>query len=200
MDGMCGVAKILCEPRTQFPGCRKYQSSGQKGVEFGAIPCKALAIWWFKECLHHASRLRMDFYLNVSMYKSGLAEALAALRPKTKMARVREVMPVIEQRIAAGVRIPDILKALKDSGLELTEATLRNYLYRYRKKQGKVSAPASIQTARFVTYERDVASSMSSEPVSMEELDRLMKPDVAKQAEDLVRYERLARHQRRGRK
>ncbi|WP_234909671.1 hypothetical protein [Xanthomonas citri] len=68
------------------------------------------------------------------MPKSDLTQALTAIEPKTKAAKVREVMPVIEQRIAAGVRIADILKTLKDSGIDLTEATLKSYLYRYRKK------------------------------------------------------------------
>jgi hypothetical protein len=35
-------------------------------------------------------------------------------------------MPVIEQRIAAGVGVADIVHALNESGLELTEATLRH--------------------------------------------------------------------------
>lgn len=68
------------------------------------------------------------------MPKSDLTQALTAIEPKTKAAKVREVMPVIEQRIAAGVRIADILKTLKDSGIDLTEATLKSYLYRYRRK------------------------------------------------------------------
>jgi hypothetical protein len=36
--------------------------------------------------------------------------------------------------------------------------------------------------------------------MSMQELDRLMKPDPAEQAEKLARYERLAKQQRRSRK
>ncbi|WP_231674477.1 hypothetical protein [Ralstonia pseudosolanacearum] len=71
------------------------------------------------------------------MPKSDLTQALTAMEPKTKAAKVREVMPVIEQRIAAGVRIADILKTLQGRGIDLTEATLKSYLYRYRRKQGK---------------------------------------------------------------
>jgi len=40
------------------------------------------------------------------MPKSDLTQALTAIEPKTKAAKVREVMPVIEQRIAAGVIRP----------------------------------------------------------------------------------------------
>ncbi|WP_197343433.1 conjugal transfer protein TraD [Ralstonia pseudosolanacearum] len=146
------------------------------------------------------------------MRKTDLTQALTAIEPKTKAAKVREVMPVIEQRIAAGVRIADILKALKDSGIELSEATLKSYLYRYRKKQGRAvgrqaepvgsrsdSAPVSTQPGESVSYETEPEPSTSSGPVSMQELDRLMKPDPAKQAEDLAHYERLAKQHRRSR-
>ncbi|KLA87922.1 conjugal transfer protein TraD, partial [Xanthomonas euvesicatoria] len=37
-------------------------------------------------------------------------------------------------------------------------------------------------------------------PISMQELDRLMKPDPAKQAQDIARYERLAKQKERSRK
>lgn len=73
----------------------------------------------------------------IEMTNGDLAQALTALEPKTKVARVREVMPVIEERIAAGVRIADIAKTLQDSGIDLTEATLKSYLYQHRKKKRK---------------------------------------------------------------
>lgn len=145
------------------------------------------------------------------MPKSDLTQALTAMEPKTKAAKVREVMPVIEQRIAAGVRIADILKTLQGRGIELTEATLKSYLYRYRKKQGKAGRrqkefvgtrrsadlPAS-QPGESVSYETDgLETSRSRGPISMQELDRLMKPDPAEQAEKLARYERLGKQQRR---
>lgn len=69
------------------------------------------------------------------MPQRDVVQALTALEPKTKAAKVREVMPLIEQRISAGVRIVDVLKALRESGIDLTEATLKSYLYRYRQKQ-----------------------------------------------------------------
>ncbi|MGU7843617.1 conjugal transfer protein TraD [Burkholderia sp. AW33-5] len=141
-----------------------------------------------------------------------LTQSLTAIEPKTKAAKVREVMPVIEQRIAAGVRIADILEALQGSGIELTEATLKSYLYRYRKKQGKavgrqvelvgtrrsVGVLASSQPGESVSYETEApGTSPSRGPISMQELDRLMKPDPAEQAEKLARYERLGKQQRR---
>lgn len=153
------------------------------------------------------------------MPQRNLIQALTALEPKTKAAKVREVMPVIEQRIAAGVRIADVLKALKAGGIDLTEATLKSYLYRYRQKQDKTArrqAPPSVQqfdATRPVEVSRshptDPAGLVETEssgapasrgPVSMQELDRLMKPDPAEQAGKLARYERLAKQQRRSRR
>ncbi|MGY2492757.1 conjugal transfer protein TraD [Cupriavidus sp. CP313] len=146
------------------------------------------------------------------MPNSHLEQALRALEPKTKAARVREVMPVIEERIAAGVRIVDILKILQDSGIDLTKATLNTYLYQYRKKrkpvgrQGPVSQraaapPASVQAGESDSYETDSPETpVSRGPISMLELDRLMKPDPAKQAEEMAYYERIAKKNRRSRK
>ncbi|AKK65921.1 conjugal transfer protein TraD [Xanthomonas citri pv. mangiferaeindicae] len=148
------------------------------------------------------------------MPKSDLTQALTAIEPKTKAAKVREVMPVIEQRIAAGVRIADILKTLKDSGIDLTEATLKSYLYRYRRKhqaktKGQQSAsrtvgmptPPQPGESESVSHETDsVETPTSRGPISMQELDRLMKPDPAEQAEDIARYERLAKQKERSRK
>ncbi|KLB39547.1 conjugal transfer protein TraD, partial [Xanthomonas euvesicatoria] len=61
--------------------------------------------------------------------------------------------------------------------------------------------PASSQSDESVSDE-----TYSSEPptprgpISMQELDRLMKPDPAKQAQDIARYERLAKQKERSRK
>ncbi|WP_044044174.1 hypothetical protein [Caballeronia insecticola] len=153
------------------------------------------------------------------MPQRDVMQALTALEPKTKAAKVREVMPLIEQRISAGVRIADILKALRESGIDLTEATMKNYLYRYRQKQQverettgqKIQSNAKHASATDPVSQRHYSDSSSitdsdssaqvasHRPISMQELDRLMKPDPAEQAEKLARYERLAKQQRRSR-
>ncbi|MDR5769654.1 conjugal transfer protein TraD [Caballeronia sp. LZ028] len=153
------------------------------------------------------------------MPQRDVMQALTALEPKTKAAKVREVMPLIEQRISAGVRIADILKALRECGIDFTEATLKSYLYRYRQKQQverettgqKIQSNAQHSSATDPVSQRhhsDSSSITDSDPstqvashgpISMQELDRLMKPDPAEQAEKLARYERLAKQQRRSR-
>ncbi len=152
------------------------------------------------------------------MTQRNLIRTLTALEPKTKAARVREVMPVIEQKIAAGVRITDILQALNRGSIDLTAATLKSYLYRYRHKQDPATRPARPSAQRsYVTrpvnisppHQAHQSASDHSDPsertdarapISMQELDRLMKPDAAEQAEKLAHYERLAKQQRRSRK
>ncbi|MGW8346797.1 conjugal transfer protein TraD, partial [Xanthomonas axonopodis pv. khayae] len=54
--------------------------------------------------------------------------------------------------------------------------------------------PASTQSGESVSYETDSAETPTSRgPISMQELDRLMKPDPAELAERAARYERLAK-------
>jgi hypothetical protein len=101
---------------------------------------------------------------------------------------------------------------------------LKSYLYRYRQKQqveeetAEQKLPANVQqpSATEPVSQRHYSDSSSvsdsdlsthapsqglpHEPMSMQELDRLMKPDPAEQAEKLARYERLAKQQRRSRK
>ena len=58
--------------------------------------------------------------------------ALSALAPKTKARRFCLVLPAIERKIREGVRHAEIIRALREQGLEFTEATYFNYLQRYR--------------------------------------------------------------------
>lgn len=138
------------------------------------------------------------------MSKTDPLEALSNIKPQTKAAQVRQLFPVIEEKIAAGVRIADITKALNDSGIEISEGTLKTYLHRFRKKQ--TSAPrqtASAQAAPDMhtkSSEPKPAQESPHSPISPENLESLMKPDPQTQAADLARYERLAKQQRRSRK
>lgn len=166
------------------------------------------------------------------MTKSDPKQAVRDTEPTTKAARLRDVMPEIEKKLAVGVRLRAIHLALTGAGLDLTLQTLKTYLYRYRKKQrarttghqtalGAPAAgggPVSSQVGESVLLEAQPPKMHASpkpqettqestqqttplrEPISMQELDRLMKPDPVQQAEKLARYERLAKQQRRSRK
>ena len=65
--------------------------------------------------------------------------ALSALKAKTKVGQLRELLPLIDIKIAAGERHEDILEILEQNGLSMSFETYKTTLYRIRKKQ--VSPP-----------------------------------------------------------
>jgi len=69
----------------------------------------------------------------VMVKQRSLRSALEKIEAGSKAGRLRALMPDIEHRIAAGVRIADIVHALNVNGLPITAATLKSYLYRFRK-------------------------------------------------------------------
>lgn len=126
--------------------------------------------------------------------------------PTTKAAQLREVMPEIEMKLAAGVQLVTLHQALTNAGLDLKFQTLKTYLHRYRKKQQMKSVnqpamPAGPQPADTPAPLQAASAPLATDTprgqISMQELDRLMKPDPTDQAEKLARYERLAKQQRR---
>lgn len=140
------------------------------------------------------------------MIKSDAQQAIEQTAPTTKAAQLREVMPQIEAKLAAGVRLGTIHRALVEAGFELTFQTLKTYLYRYRKRRRvKPAAPASPRPGPSVSYQAgprapDSGRAAPRELLSIQELDRLMKPDPAELGERIARYERLAMEKERSRK
>ncbi|VVE59122.1 conjugal transfer protein TraD [Pandoraea sputorum] len=138
--------------------------------------------------------------------KTDAQQAIQQTAPTTKAAQLREVMPQIEKKLAAGVQLGTIHQALTDAGFELTFQTLKTYLYRYRKQRraksaGRQAEPVDSRTAAAPASPRPEASVPSAtdagpprprEPLSVQEIDRLMKPDPAELAERIARYERIA--------
>ena len=59
--------------------------------------------------------------------------AIETLEAGTKAARLRILMPDIEERLTAGARISDLVRTLTENGLPISTATLKSYLYRFRK-------------------------------------------------------------------
>jgi hypothetical protein len=131
------------------------------------------------------------------MTNTDLHQALSGMAPKTKAARVRLVLPLIEQKIAEGVRIADMLAALHDAGIAISLATLKSYLYRYRKKQAAQAPSAGRAGLASASGDPAPAAAAPAATLSLQALDRLMKPDPARQADELAHYERLARQQSR---
>jgi len=68
-----------------------------------------------------------------------LKSSVSNLQAKTKAAKLRALMPVIEAKVSEGVRHAEIILALNEQGFEVSEMTYRSYLKRYRQKQAAAS-------------------------------------------------------------
>ena len=148
------------------------------------------------------------------MNDKDLTNALMAVEPETKAAKIRQVMPLIEQQLSAGVRLQVILDVLKQQGIELSMETLKSYLYRYRKAQKQnpeKQAATSSQVPSVqpviereapekeggVSYDTDAESPVSqTAPLGPSELSKIMNPGDDKNASDLAMYESAGRRKR----
>lgn len=143
------------------------------------------------------------------MAKLDLATALQAVEPETKAAKIRQVMPIIEQQLKAGVRRQAILDVLKAQGIEISMETLKSYLYRYRKsvKAGEVkpadvpnSPAASVPEApaeKPVSISYDTNPEDPPAPMAPNELSKIMNPGDDVNASELARYESASPSRRR---
>ncbi|MGZ9709270.1 hypothetical protein ACXX82_00315 [Glaciimonas sp. GNP009] len=122
-----------------------------------------------------------------------IKDALTKLQPTTKAARLRALLPDIERQLAAGVQLKAIQAALHSGGLELTLATLKTYVYRFRQA---AHHPAIGVTNVVVASPASTQEPVTDQPVSVQDLARLMQPDAQQEATDIAHYERIAKQQR----
>ncbi|MGY2353991.1 hypothetical protein ACW9H6_22160 [Pseudomonas sp. SDO528_S397] len=147
------------------------------------------------------------------MARLDLAAALKAVEPETKAAQIRQVMPIIEQQLKAGVRRQAILNVLKEQGIEIGMETLKSYLYRYRKalkaegksdavdvpKQPAMEAQPQVQLEpkpESVSYDSDKDNQQQPAPMAPSELSKIMNPGDDVNASELARYESAGRSRR----
>lgn len=78
-----------------------------------------------------------------------MLEGLRNLTIRTKSGRLRALMPVIEERLTAGVSQQDIVNVLREGGIDLTLGTFKSYLHRHRAKLR--DRPANPATANSVS-------------------------------------------------
>ena len=125
------------------------------------------------------------------MAKLDLATALQAVEPETKAAQIRQVMPIIEQQLKAGVRRQAILDVLKEQGIEISLSTLRSF----------VSEEALNELSRLAAQYSDV--NCTPDDIRLY-LDRIARgtPVAGKAAEmsndDLIRYLQSMREKKQG--
>ena len=70
-----------------------------------------------------------------------MTDLLSELKPRSKAARFRLLLPTIETKIKAGVDHAQIIEALAKLGLDLTPGTYFNYLKRSRVRAAAGKAP-----------------------------------------------------------
>ena len=76
-----------------------------------------------------------------------LKSMISGLAGKSLYSQLDPLMPDIDQKIKEGVPRADIYQLLVTQGIEITEATFYNYLYRWRKRHGKVKASSTAAKA-----------------------------------------------------
>lgn len=147
------------------------------------------------------------------MARLDLATALKAVEPETKAAQIRQVMPIIEQQLKAGVRRQAILDVLKEQGIEIGMETLKSYLYRYRKalkaavksealavpKPPAMEAQPQVQPepkTDSVSYNTNEDDQQQPAPMPPSELSKIMNPGDDVNASELARYESAGRSRR----
>jgi hypothetical protein len=70
-----------------------------------------------------------------------VTDFLSELKPRSKAARFRLLLPTIETKVKAGVDHAQIIEALSKLGLDLTPGTYFNYLKRSRARVAAGKAP-----------------------------------------------------------
>jgi len=68
----------------------------------------------------------------IDVDENKLKRAINEVTGGTKAAKLRRVMPEIEEKLEQGVRHEEIVAALHTGGLDVTLETFRKTLYRYR--------------------------------------------------------------------
>ena len=131
------------------------------------------------------------------------------MQPMSKAAQLHELMPLIEEKLATGIKLVAIHQTLLAIGFDLPFQTLKKYLYRYRRKEcaantvdNSVKKTSASKDASQKNHSAEFNDHLPDEnnlrpSISIQEIGRLMHPDPLQQAEKLARYERVARQQRR---
>lgn len=78
-----------------------------------------------------------------------LRTRINALSGRTTAAKLRAIMEDIDRKVREGVSHEDIVQTLRESGLEISLATFRGNLYRYRRSLASESAKSQDQKPGF---------------------------------------------------
>jgi hypothetical protein len=84
---------------------------------------------------------------------------LVVLAPKVKARKFLVVLPIIEAKLKEGVRHQEIIRALREQGLDLSRNTYFSYLRRFRGKR-----PAAVAVQYAVPSEKESGHGASRRP------------------------------------
>lgn len=126
--------------------------------------------------------------------KSDPVKMLHGIEPKTKAARVKSMHNLIESKIKDGVQLAQIVAILNQAGLDINTATLKSYLYRLRRENRNALPQANNS---ITPSDSPSESPRSSGSTTIQEIDSIIHQDPESQANELAKYERLARFNRR---
>jgi len=138
------------------------------------------------ECNRNATRMQNN--------KSDPAKMLDGIEPKTKAARIKAMHSLIESKIKDGVQISQIVAILNEAGLDINAVTLKSYLYRLRRKTSSTQ-PQATKTKDSVDHSSE--SLRSTQSSTIQDIDSIIHQDPASQANEISKYERLAKYNRR---
>lgn len=115
-----------------------------------------------------------------------LKASVSTLQARTKAARLRALMPVIEAKVREGVSHAEIIAVLNEQGLAVNEMTYHTYLKRHRRKQAATSLvamrppSATDRSSPVVTVAMDFPSRLSGHRPPTFEHDPKGDPDLLK--------------------
>lgn len=148
------------------------------------------------------------------MSKIDLKAVISQVEPTTKVAQLRQVMPEIEEKLAAGVTLAQLHKAMTEAGFEVAFETLKTYLYQHRRKSRQAASrplasassstppelpsPSGPAPAGEHGTPQEIPDAAPPQPgvrppVAPDELVRLMRPDPEKHAADFAELQRLGK-------
>src|SRR4051812_4010740 len=114
-------------------------------------------------------------------------DPLNVVEPVGKSRRFRLLLPVITAKIERGVEHAEIIKALAEQGLELTQGTYFSYLKRYRsapaakpRENSTAAPPAGVLKAPPPQAASVVAGGTSTRPKTFDYDPRGIHPDLLK--------------------
>jgi len=121
------------------------------------------------------------------------ARQLAALQHTEHRTRIRALLPLIDELVRQGVSHAAIVSTLADAGIAMKEASVRQALYRWRKKRARGDAPAAFSSNPDRPVQQPIPESADSGTGSMTSKGDLVRLRRSHKTIDLSELAKLGR-------